>query len=112
MAVFLLLASIVIFACFAANKLTGKLGIPSLLAFIVLGMLFGSDGLFKIEFDDFSFAEQICSAALIFIMFYGGFGTNLKAAKAVAVPAVLLSSAGVIITAGLVGLFCHFVLKT
>lgn len=112
MAAFLLIASVVIFACFAAGKVSGKLGIPSLLAFIVLGMLFGCDGIFKINFDNFDFAEQICSVALIFIMFYGGFGTNLKAAKSVALPAVLLSSAGVVITAGLVGAFCYFALKT
>lgn len=112
MSTYLLLACIIIFACFAANKLTGKLGIPSLFAFILLGMLFGSDGLFKIPFDNFAFAEQLCSTSLIFIMFYGGFGTNLKAARSVAVPAILLSSLGVVITAGLVGVFCYFVLKT
>ena len=53
-------------------------------------MLFGSDGIFKIHFDDYSFAANICSVALIFIMFYGGFGTNVRYAKNVAVRAVLL----------------------
>ncbi len=81
-----------------------------LLAFILLGMLFGSDGLLKIPFDNFAFAEQICSVALIFIMFYGGFGTNWNAAKPVAAKSVLLSTVGVLSTAGLVGVFCHFIL--
>ncbi len=111
MASMLLLVAIVIFACIALNKISSKLGIPMLLAFILLGMFFGSDGVVKIPFDNYSFAEQICSFALIFIMFYGGFGTNWREAKPVAVKSILLSTLGVVLTAGLTGLFCHFVLK-
>lgn len=106
----LLLVAIVIVGCILCNRISDKIGIPMLLAFILLGMLFGSDGLFKIHFDDFKIAEQICSIALIFIMFYGGFGTKWSEAKPVAVKSILLSTLGVILTAGLVGIFCHYVL--
>lgn len=106
----LLLIAIVIVGCILCNRITDKIGVPMLLAFILLGMIFGSDGLFKIQFDNFGFAEQICSIALIFIMFYGGFGTKWSEAKPVAVKSVLLSTAGVVLTAALVGVFCHFVL--
>ena len=92
------------------NRITTKLGVPMLLAFILLGMVFGSDGIFKIPFDDFALAEKVCSVALIFIMFYGGFGTNWQEAKPIAIKATLLSSVGTIMTAGIVGLFCYFVL--
>lgn len=78
---YLLITSIVIFLCILLNRVSNRIGIPALLAFIVLGMLFGSDGIMKIDFDNYSFAEQICSTALIFIMFYGGFGTNWQRAK-------------------------------
>lgn len=54
MPVYLLLITAVIFACVLLNKVSNKLGIPTLLAFIPLGMLFGSDGLLKIPFDDYS----------------------------------------------------------
>lgn len=81
-----------------------------LLAFILLGMFFGSDGIVKIPFDNFLFAEQICSVALIFIMFYGGFGTRWSAARPVAVKAILLSSLGTLMTACMVGLFCFYIL--
>ncbi len=74
-------------------------------------MLFGSDGLFKIPFEDYAVANKICSTALIFIMFYGGAGTRWSAAKPVAVKAILLSSLGTVLTALLVGFFCWFVLK-
>ena len=72
----LLLGAIVLIACVIGSKISTKLGIPTLLFFIGLGMLFGSEGLFKIDFENYSFAEKICSAALIFIMFYGGLVQN------------------------------------
>lgn len=105
MTVTLFLCSVVIILCLLAHKLSAKLGVPALLLFLVLGMVFGSDGLFKISFDDYALAEQICSITLIFIMFYGGFDTNWKAAKPVAARAFLLSGAGTVATAGLTGFF-------
>lgn len=110
MEIYLLIFAVIILICISVSKLSNKLGIPTLLVFIFLGMLFGSDGIFKIEFDNFKFAEQICSLSLIFIMFYGGFGTNWKQAKKIAVKSVLLSTVGVILTAAITGSFCYFVL--
>lgn len=111
MSVYLTIISVIILLCILFNRVSNKLGIPMLAAFILLGMLFGTDGIFKIDFENYRFAEQICSFALIFIMFYGGFGTKWTSAKPVAVKAVLLSTAGVALTAGLTALFCHFVLR-
>ena len=107
---YILLVAAVILLCLSLNKLSGKIGVPMLLAFILLGMLFGTDGILKIPFDNFEIAEQVCSISLIFIMFYGGFGTSFKQARPVAGRAVLLSTAGVFLTALLVGLFCHYLL--
>ena len=111
MSSFILLVAAIILIGLSLSKVSNKLGIPTLLAFIVLGMLFGTDGIIKIPFDNFQIAEQVCSVSLIFIMFYGGFGTNWKQAKPVAVKAVLLSTLGVFFTAVTVGVFCHFILK-
>lgn len=108
---YILLVAAVILLCLSLNKMSNKLGIPMLLAYILLGMMFGTDGILKIPFDNFTIAEQICTVSLIFIMFYGGFGTNWKQAKPVAGKAVLLSTAGVILTAVTTGAFCHFILK-
>ncbi len=83
---------------------------PMLLAFILLGMLFGSEGLFKIPFDDFFFAEEICTCALVCIIFYGGFGTRWDMARPAAGKALLLSSAGTVITALITGGLCRIVL--
>lgn len=108
---YILLVAAVILLCLSLNKMSNKLGIPMLLAYILLGMMFGTDGILKIPFDNFTIAEQICTVSLIFIMFYGGFGTNWKQAKPVVGKAVLLSTVGVILTAVTTGAFCHFILK-
>lgn len=106
----LLIVAIVILACVFLDKVSERFGVPMLLAFILLGMFFGSDGVVKIAFDNYQTAEELCSVALIFIMFYGGFGTNWREAKPVAAKAVLLSTIGVIMTAGLTGWLCHVIL--
>lgn len=111
MEVLLLLAASVLLLCVLLNKLSDRAGIPMLLVFLVLGMLFGTDGIVKLNFDNYRISEQICSVALIFIMFYGGFGTNWREARPVAAKAVLLSTVGVALTALLTGLFCFFILK-
>ncbi len=111
MELILLFVAIVIFVCIGFQYLSGKIGVPGLFLFIVLGMLCGSDGIFKIPFDNYEFANQVCSFALIFIMFYGGAGTKWSAAKPVAVKAIVLSSMGTFLTAGLLGVFCYLVLN-
>lgn len=106
----LLLVAVIIIVCVVFRRVSGKLGFPMLLAFMLLGMVFGSDGLFKIEFSDYKTAEQVSSFALIFIIFYGGFGTKWSEARPVAAKAVLLSTLGVLLTSAVTGLFCVFVL--
>ena len=77
----LLLAGIVIIICILVHRLTFRLGVPSLLAFLALGMCFGVDGILHISFNNYRISEVICSISLIFIMFYGGFGTNFQEAR-------------------------------
>ncbi len=108
---FLLFAAIVVILCVGLNNVSSKIGIPMLLAFMALGMLFGANGpIFKIDFNNFELAETICTVALIFIMFYGGFGTRWTEAKPVALKAGILSSVGTVLTAAFVGLFARYVL--
>lgn len=103
---YLVIGIIFILALFAI-KFSNKHGIPALLLFIVLGMIFGAIGF---DFDDFTFADNFATVALMVIMFYGGFGTNWKMAKPVAKEAIILSSLGVVATALITGLFAHYAL--
>ncbi len=110
MAEYILMVATIMLLCVVLKKMSSRLGMPMLLFFIVLGMLFGSDGLVKIPFENYDVAEKVCSIALIFIMFYGGFGTNWSAAKSIAVKSTILSTFGVMVTAAITGVFCYFVL--
>lgn len=108
---FLLIIGLIILVCVAASRLSDKFGTPSLLLFIGIGLLCGVDGIFKVSFDNYGLTEKICSMALVFIMFYGGFGTKWSTAKPVAAQSILLSTAGVFVTAFLTAGFAVFVLK-
>lgn len=110
MAGYILLIAVIILLCIIAEKFSDKVGMPALILFMFIGMLFGCDGIFKIHFDDFSLAESACSIALVFIMFYGGFNTKWSVAKPVAGRAIALSTLGVIVTAGLTTLLCTLLL--
>ena len=107
----LILCSSVILLAIFSSKFLDALGIPALLFFMCLGMLFGTDGIFKISFADFANTKDIASLALGFIIFYGGFCTKWATAKPIIAKAAVLSTAGVFLTAVLTSVFCHFVLE-
>lgn len=102
-----LITGIIFILALFAIRFSNKHGIPALLLFIVLGMVFGVIGF---EFDDYEFAENFATIALMVIIFYGGFGTSWNMAKPVAKEAIVLSSLGVVATAIVTGLFTHYVL--
>ena len=102
-------ASMVVILCIVSSKVLYRLGVPTLLIFLGLGV---AVSLVYPYYNDFNLTKEICSVGLIFIMFFGGFGTSWKAARPVAVPSLLMSTLGVGVTAGLTGLFCWGVLGT
>lgn len=110
MAGYVLGIAIIILLCIIAEKCSDQFGLPALILFMFIGILFGSDGIFKIRFDDFSLAETACSLALMFIMFYGGFNTKWSAASSVAGKAIALSTLGVLVTALITALLCELLL--
>lgn len=103
----ILTAAVIIIICIMANNLSSKIGVPSLLLFLILGMIFSK----MYYFDDYQISSNICTVTLIFIMFYGGFGTNWEVAKPVAVKAFLLSFIGTFLTSMVTGLLCYLILK-
>ena len=104
----LLLISIVLLMALVAVRFSDKIGLPSLLLFIVMGMITGAAG---IKFDNYNLVENFATVALMIIMFYGGFGTNWKMAKPAFKESALLASLGVVLTAVFSGLFFHYALR-
>lgn len=102
----LLVGSILIFCSILITKAGGKFGMPTLLLFLVAGMLFGSDGL-GIHFDNVGQAQFVGMVALCVILFTGGVETKLSDIKPVAGPGLTLSTVGVLLTTAFTGLFIY-----
>lgn len=111
MTTFLLFASLILLICLCLRRLSARVGLPALVPFLLLGLLFGSDSPFGLSFDNYELAKNISEIALLLIMFFGGFGTRLEEARPVLAPSLLLSSAGTFATAGICGLFCTWVFR-
>jgi cell volume regulation protein A len=84
-----------------------KTTLPALVAFLGLGMLLGSDGIGGIAFDDAAVAREVGIVSLVAILYEGGLSTSWRRLRSVAVPATLLSTVGVAVTAGVTGCFAH-----
>ncbi len=105
----LLGVSLVLILCTLSSKITYRIGIPTIMIFIFIGMFLGPDGPLDLQFNDIDLARQISDVALLFIMFYGGFGLKWNETKKTATSSLVLSTLGVILTASIVGLFAHHV---
>lgn len=100
----LLIGSTLLIAGVLIGKSSYRIGLPLLLIFLLVGMGFGIDGL-GIRFSDMHTAQFIGMIALCIILFSGGMGTKLKAIRPVIVPGLVLSTAGVLLTALITGVF-------
>ncbi len=107
----LLIAALLFIVSILASKASARLGVPSLLLFVVIGMLAGSDGPGGIYFDFPWITQLVGVTALALILFAAGFDTRLKDVRSVIAPAISLATVGVIISTLLVGLFVAWVWK-
>lgn len=105
----LLILSILFFASILAGKAGSRFGVPALLLFLGVGMLFGSDGL-GIHFDNIKLAHMIGTVALSAILFSGGLDTKIEDIKPVLGPGVTLATLGVLLTAVITGLTLYLLI--
>ena len=107
----LLLGSILLFISIISSKTSFRIGIPTLILFLIVGMLAGSDGPGGIIFDDPEIAQLLGVIALTFILFSGGLDTKWLSIKPIIRNGLALSTFGVLITAALVGTFSAYILN-
>jgi cell volume regulation protein A len=107
----ILIGSTLVLVSIIVAKLSDNLGVPSLLLFLGVGMLAGSEGPGGIYFNDANLAQSVAVVALIFILFAGGLDTKWSDVKPIFRPAAGLATIGVLLTALIVGLFIHYVLN-
>jgi cell volume regulation protein A len=107
----LISGAILIILSIALAKIFDNLGVPTLILFLTLGMLAGSEGIGGIYFDDANLAQSIGIIALIFILFSGGLDTNRQDIKPVLFQAISLATIGVFISAVIVGSIAAYLLN-
>ena len=100
----LLVGSILLFVSIIVGKTGYRFGVPALLLFLVVGMLFGSDGL-GFQFHSAKTAQFIGMVALSIILFSGGMDTKFTEIRPILTPGIVLSTVGVLLTALFTGLF-------
>ena len=106
----LLIASIIFFFSIVAGKAGYRFGLPALLLFLAVGMLFGSDGL-GIQFNNPQAVQYIGMLALSIILFSGGMDTKVCDIKPIATQGVLLATVGVLLTTFITGGFIYFIFQ-
>ena len=92
--------ALLVLAGVASSLLARRFGAPLLLVFLLLGVALGVDGPGGIRFADTHFTYLVGSLCLAIILFDGGLRTRAQQVSGSVVPAVVLASVGVLITAG------------
>lgn len=103
---FLFFAALILIVSIILSKTGYKFGVPALLIFLVVGMLFGEDG-FGVHFNNYETAQFIGMIALSIILFTGGMDTKYEAIKPILSPGIVLATGGVLLTTVFTGLFIY-----
>lgn len=104
----LLIGSILLFVSVIVGKTGYKFGVPALLLFLIVGMIFGSDGL-GLQFHNADEAQFIGMVALSIILFSGGMNTKYSDIRPILSPGIVLSTVGVLLTAMFTGIFIWWI---
>ncbi len=106
---FLLIGSILILASIIITKLGSRFGVPTLLLFLIAGMLFGSDGLgIQIQNNNIAEVQLVGMIALCIILFSGGMQTAFSEVRPILRQGIALSTAGVLLTTIFTGFFIYW----
>lgn len=108
---FLFATALLLILCVLISKATGRMGIPTLVVFLGVGIMAGSEGLGGIYFDNAYYAKTLGVVALVYILFSGGLDTKWSSIRPVIRSAVSLATLGVVVTCITVGYFTHYVLN-
>lgn len=105
----ILIGSALLIGSILAKKVSYRIRLPTLILFLIIGMLAGSEGILGIEFQNYNLAQFIGIIALNFILFNGGLELNWKVVRPIIWQGLSLSILGVFLTAIVLGLFVYYV---
>lgn len=108
---FLFGTAVLLTLCVLLSKASYRVGIPTLVVFLAVGILAGSEGIGGIYFDNAYYAKTLGVVSLAYILFSGGLDTKWSLVKPVVKSATSLATLGVLINAFAVGLFSWYILN-
>ena len=106
----MLIVSVLLICAILFNKIGGRFGVPSLVLFIFVGILAGSDGIGGIQFEDYYLSQFIGIVAISYILFMGGLSVDTEELKPIFKEGIVLATIGVLITAILTGVCANLLL--
>jgi len=110
----LLVLSLLFFISIFADKIGYKYGVPALLLFLAVGMIFGSKSMGALFGTngvsiDINTAQGLSTLAMCIILFTGGMETKLSDIKSVLAPGITLATLGVLLTCVITGVIIYFI---
>ncbi|MBB4854104.1 cell volume regulation protein A [Mycobacteroides chelonae] len=106
----LLIGGLVLLASIVGTRVATRVGFPSLLFFLLVGVVLGEDGL-GLEFDNVELARNVCTAALAVILVEGGLTTRFSDIRKVLAPAGAMATVGVVISTVVTAVGAHVLLR-
>ncbi|SHS56452.1 Putative Na(+)/H(+) antiporter [Mycobacteroides abscessus subsp. abscessus] len=106
----LLIGGLVLLASIVGTRVATRIGFPSLLFFLLVGVVLGEDGL-GLEFDNVELARNVCTAALAVILVEGGLTTRFADIRKVLAPAGALATVGVVVSTVVTASGAHVLLR-
>lgn len=109
--VLLLLVGALLLLAVGAVRVSTRLGMPSLLAYLALGVALGEAGL-GVRFDNAQLAQHIGLAALVVILAEGGLSGHWPSVRRALPVSVALSTVGVVVSVLTTAVALHLLLGT
>ncbi|OOK73374.1 sodium/hydrogen exchanger family protein [Mycobacterium kansasii] len=106
----LLIGGLVLLASIVGTRLATRVGFPSMLLFLLVGVAVGEDGL-GLKFDDVQLARNVGTAALALILVEGGLTTRFTDIRTVLGPAATLATVGVLGSTAVTAVGAHLLLR-
>src|SRR5689334_20593578 len=93
----LLAGGLVLLASIVATRAASRVGLPSLLLFLAVGVIVGEDGI-GLHFDNYLLADHLGTVALAIILIEGGLTTKFSDVRKVLAPAAILATVGIAVS--------------
>lgn len=106
----LLVGGLVLLASIVGTRVASRIGFPSLLFFLLVGVVLGEDGI-GLNFDNVELARNVCTAALAVILVEGGLTTRFSDIRKVLAPAGSMATVGVVVSTAVTAVGAHLLLQ-